>query len=113
MHWPNHDTVDLVVLRAMAEQLAASNGGGTSTFVLTHVDELSAEPHLEALTRLARGTALLERDDRAGAHAEVEAALDLGRRHGFDYLSMQCLVVRACQDVCVSESVSGRDFLRG
>jgi len=93
MHWPNHDTVDLVVLRAMAEQLAASNGGGTSTFVLTHVDELSAEPHLEALTRLARGTALLERDDRAGAHAEVEAALDLGRRHGFDYLSMQCLVV--------------------
>jgi LuxR family transcriptional regulator, maltose regulon positive regulatory protein len=93
MHWPNHDTADLVVLRAMAEQLAASNGGGTSTFVLTHVDELSAEPHLEALTRLARGTALLERDDRAEAHAEVEAALDLGRRHGFDYLSMQCLVL--------------------
>ena len=93
MHWPNHGTVDLVVLRAMAEQLAASNGGGTSTFVLTHVDELSAKPHLEALTRLARGTALLERDDRAEARAEVEAALDLGRRHGFDYLSMQCLVL--------------------
>ena len=93
LHWANHDTVDLVVLRAMAEQLAASNGDGTSTFVLTHDDELSAEPHLEALTRLARGTALLERDDRAGAHAEVNAALDLGRRHGFDYLSMQCLVL--------------------
>ena len=61
--------------------------------LLTHIDELSAEPHLEALTRLARGTALLERDDRAGARAEVETALDLGRRHGFDYLSMQCLVL--------------------
>ena len=48
---------------------------------------------LEALTRLARGTALLERDDRAEAHAELEAALDLGRRHGFDYLSMQCQVL--------------------
>ena len=48
---------------------------------------------LEALTRLSRGTALLERDDRAGARAELDAALDLGRRHGFDYLSMQCLVL--------------------
>ena len=84
---------DLVVLRAVAEQLAASNGGGTSTFVLTHVDELPAEPQLEALARLARGTALLERDDRAGARAELEAALELGRRHGFDYLAMQCLVL--------------------
>ena len=93
MHWPSQDAVDLVVLRAMAEQLAASNDGGTSTFLLTHIDELSAEPHLEALTRLSQGTALLERDDRAGARAEVETALDLGRRHGFDYLSMQCLVL--------------------
>ena len=48
---------------------------------------------MEALTRLARGTALLEHDDRAGARAELDAALDLGRRHGFDYLTMQCLVL--------------------
>ena len=93
MHWPSHDAVELVVLRA-AEQLAASNDWWhVHVALLTHIDELSAEPHLEALTRLARGTALLERDDRAGARAEVEAALDLGRRHGFDYLSMQCLVL--------------------
>ena len=54
---------------------------------------LPAEPDLEALARLARGTALLEHDDRAGARAEVEAALELGRRHGFDYLTMQCLML--------------------
>ena len=66
--------------------------------------QLPAEPELEALARLSRGTALLERDDRAGARAELDAALDLGRRHGFDYLSMQCLallgvVAGTCGDV--------------
>ena len=61
----------------------------------TDLDALSAEPPLEALARLARGTALLEHDDRAGARTELEAALDLGRRHGFDYLTMQCQVLLA------------------
>ena len=61
----------------------------------TDLDALSAEPPLEALTRLARGTALLEHDDRAGARTELDAALDLGRRHGFDYLTMQCQVLLA------------------
>ena len=67
---------------------------GTRTLGLaTDIDALSAEPSLEALARLSRGTTLLERDDRAGARAELEIALDLGRRHGFDYLSMQCQVL--------------------
>jgi LuxR family maltose regulon positive regulatory protein len=61
--------------------------------VATDTDELSTEPSLEALTRLSRGTALLKRDDRAGARTELEGALDLGRRHGFEYLSMQCLAM--------------------
>jgi LuxR family maltose regulon positive regulatory protein len=97
--WPSHDTAELAVLQAAVEQLAAPSetpsptGVATDLSVATDLDALSAEPSLEALTRLARGTALLERDDRAGARAEVEAALDLGRRHGFDYLSMQCLVL--------------------
>ena len=52
------------------------------------------EPQLEALTRFGRGSALLlERDDRAEALAELEAALVLARRHGFDHLAMQCLVL--------------------
>ena len=94
MHWPSHDTVDLAVLQAAVEQLAApTEEPSLHRAVATDIDELSAEPPLEALTRLSRGTALLERDDRAGARAELEAALDLGRRHGFDYLSMQCLVL--------------------
>jgi LuxR family transcriptional regulator, maltose regulon positive regulatory protein len=90
---PSNDTVDLIVLRAAAEQLAAPTSDTTSTSAVTHVDELHAEPALEALARLSRGTALLECDDRPGARTELEAALDLGRRHGFDYLSMQCLVM--------------------
>ena len=103
--WPSHDTAELAVLQAAVEQLAAPSekpsptGAATDLSVATYLsvatdlDALSAEPSLEALTRLARGTALLERDDRAGARAELETALDLGRRHGFDYLSMQCLVL--------------------
>ena len=102
--WPSHDTAELAVLQAAVEQLAAPSEKPTPTgaatdstrhdlSAATDLDALSAEPRLEALTRLSRGTALLERDDRAGARAELEAALDLGRRHGFDYLSMQCLVL--------------------
>ena len=99
IHRPNHDTADLAVLQAMAEQSVASHGGDTSTLphvdTLTNVDTLPTEPPLEALARLARGTALLERDDRAGARAELDAALDLARRHGFGYLTMQCQVLLA------------------
>ena len=103
--WPSHDTAELAVLQAAVEQLAAPSEKPTPTGAATDsspatdpspatdLDALSAEPCLEALTRLSRGTALLERDDRAGARAELEAALDLGRRRGFDYLSMQCLVL--------------------
>ena len=61
----------------------------------TDLDALSAEPSLEALTHLARGTALLERHDQAEARTELDAALDLGRRHGFHYLTMQCQVLLA------------------
>jgi len=92
-YWPSDDTVDLVALQAAAEQLAAPTDNGSSTRVAMDTDELPAEPPLEALTRLSRGTALLARDDRAGARVELGAALELGRRHGFDYLSMQCLVL--------------------
>jgi LuxR family maltose regulon positive regulatory protein len=50
---------------------------------------------LEALTHLARGTALLEHHDQAEARTELDAALDLARRHGFHYLTMQCQVLLA------------------
>jgi LuxR family transcriptional regulator, maltose regulon positive regulatory protein len=55
------------------------------------IGESPTEPQLEALARLARGAALLHGHDRAGARADLEIALMLGRRNGFDYLSMQCL----------------------
>ena len=69
--WPSHDTAELAVLQAAVEQLAAPSEKPTPptpTGAATDLDALSAEPCLEALTRLSRGTALLERDDRAGAY---------------------------------------------
>ena len=63
--------------------------------MLPDLDTLPTEPSLEALTRLARGAALLEQGDRARAHTELDAALDLGRRHDFHYLTMQCQVLLA------------------
>src|SRR3954451_18624159 len=54
----------------------------------TRAGELPTEPRLQALARLGRGSALLlERDDRAGPRADLEAALALARRHGFDHLA--------------------------
>lgn len=40
-------------------------------------------------SRLSRGGTRLQRDDRAGARAEFDAALTLSSRHKFDYLTMQ------------------------
>jgi LuxR family maltose regulon positive regulatory protein len=94
-HRPSHDTGALAVLRAVAEQFAAVPfGEGASRSAATGIGELPTEPQLEALARLSRGSALLlEHDDRAGARADLEAALVLARRHDFDYLTMQCLVL--------------------
>jgi LuxR family transcriptional regulator, maltose regulon positive regulatory protein len=92
-YWPSHDTTDLAVLQAAAEQLAAPTEQLAAPGVTTGVDELSDEPALEALARLSRGTALLGQDDRTGARAELEAALDLAHRHDFGYLAMQCQVL--------------------
>jgi LuxR family maltose regulon positive regulatory protein len=94
-YWPSHHTADLDVLRAVAEQFAAVPfGEAASRSAATGTGELPTEPQLEALARLSRGIALLlEHDDRAAARADIEAALVLARRHDFDYLSMQCLVL--------------------
>jgi LuxR family maltose regulon positive regulatory protein len=90
--WPSHSPIELAVLRAVAEQLGAG-APDPGRPALADSDELPAEPELEALTRLSRGNARLEHDDRAGARAEFDAALALSRRHGFDYLQMQCLAL--------------------
>jgi LuxR family maltose regulon positive regulatory protein len=90
--WPEHGSADLAVLRTVAEQFA----DGTTTpspSATAEADELPVEPELEALARLSRGRARLECDDRAGARAEFDATLTLSRRHGFPYLTMQCLVL--------------------
>jgi len=94
--WPADGPADLAVLRAVAEQLNAGvvePDAPSPSPAFGVIDELPVEPELEALARLSRGTARLERDDRSGARAELEAALLLSRGHGFDYLTMQCLAL--------------------
>jgi LuxR family maltose regulon positive regulatory protein len=90
--WPAYGTVELTVLRAVAEQFGAGIPDPVPS-AIADTDELPAEPELEALARLSRGNVRLEHDDRAGARTEFEAALALSRRHGFDYLQMQCLAL--------------------
>jgi LuxR family transcriptional regulator, maltose regulon positive regulatory protein len=85
----------LAVFRAAAEQLSTGLVDPTSASQApVEIDVLPAEPELEALARLGRGSARLDRDDRAGAGTELELALALSRRHGFDYLAMQCLALK-------------------
>jgi LuxR family transcriptional regulator, maltose regulon positive regulatory protein len=95
--WSADGTADLTVLRAVAEQLGADQrsdrAADPAPFVIAELAELPAEPELEALAHLSRGSARLERDDLAGARAELDAALTLSRRHGFDYLTLQCLAL--------------------
>jgi LuxR family maltose regulon positive regulatory protein len=93
--WPADPTADLVVLRTVTEQFGATFGAtsGDRTPVATvDLRAVSPGPELEALTHLSRGTARLEQDP-VGARSEIGAALRVGRRHGFDYLTMQCLAL--------------------
>ena len=90
--WPTHGGMDLAVLRGVVEQLGADPTGPPPS-AIANTDELPAQPDLEALARLGRGAACLQQDDRAGARTEFGAALALSRRHGFDYLRMQCLAL--------------------
>jgi LuxR family maltose regulon positive regulatory protein len=80
-----------VVLRAVAEQFGAG-ATGSALSAISEAD-LPTEPGLEALARLSRGRARLERDDRDGACMEFDLALSVSRQHGFGFLTMQCLVL--------------------
>jgi LuxR family transcriptional regulator, maltose regulon positive regulatory protein len=95
--WPADGATDLAVLRAAAEQLSASLSTPTASAPASaalEIDELPIEPELEALARLSRGTARLELGDHVGAGEDLERALVLCRRHGFDYLMVQCLALQ-------------------
>jgi LuxR family maltose regulon positive regulatory protein len=102
--WPAHAAVGLTVLRAAAEQLGAVPAGAAPAIP---EEDLPVEPELEALARLSRGMALLERNDRGAARVEFDAALALSARHGFGYLRMQCLVLQGVV-ACTSEVRSMR-----
>ncbi|GAA1209027.1 LuxR C-terminal-related transcriptional regulator [Pseudonocardia alaniniphila] len=95
--WPTDGPADLAVLRAVAEQLTAGVADpaqpGSSPAAVGYTGELPAEPELEALARLSRGTFHLECGDRVDARVEFEGALYLSRIHHFDYVTMQSLAL--------------------
>ncbi len=94
--WPPDAGQDLAVLRAVAEQLIAGSSAPAAyspDFTPLEIVELPIEPELEALAHFSRGTARLDVGDRIGAGEELERALILCRRHGFDYMMMQCLTL--------------------
>jgi LuxR family maltose regulon positive regulatory protein len=97
-HWPVNGSAsgdgyaELRVLRTAAEQLGARPPVPVRRRGLPRAPELSGGPAFEGLARLSRGIqALAEYGDRVAARGDLEAALRLGRTHGYDYLSMQCL----------------------
>jgi LuxR family maltose regulon positive regulatory protein len=91
--WPAEDTCELAVLRLAAEQTGALPAGAAPGAPAELAGAIPDEPELEALARFGRGAGLLREGDRAAARGELDAALELARRCGFDYLALQCLVL--------------------
>ncbi|GAY10034.1 LuxR C-terminal-related transcriptional regulator [Pseudonocardia sp. N23] len=86
------DTAELAVLHVVAEQFETDR-----TTVAARTSEpvraIPTEPELEALARLSRGGVQLEQNDLVAARSNLDAALALSRRHDFDFLELQCLVL--------------------
>jgi LuxR family transcriptional regulator, maltose regulon positive regulatory protein len=114
--WPTDGDVGLAVLRAVAEKLSAGRSAPAASSPVVsdmEIGELPPEPELEALARLGRASARRDQGDLVGAGAELELALVLSRRHGFDYLAMQCLALQGViagvtGDVRAMRTVSGQ-----
>jgi LuxR family maltose regulon positive regulatory protein len=114
--WPADADPDLAVLRIVAEQLSAPRAApATSPPAATGmaIDELPADPDLEALARLGRASSRFDQGDLLGAGAELEHGLTLSSRYGFDYLAMQCLALQGAiagvnGDVRTMRAVSGQ-----
>jgi LuxR family maltose regulon positive regulatory protein len=107
--WPADPPTDLVVLHSVTERFAkaAPAMGASAAPGLPDVKAGSPEveplqqPAMTALMQLAAGAAhLTEQTGRTAAVAELMAALELARRHGFDYLHLQCLTLLAAAVAC-------------
>jgi len=108
--WPTDGGVDLAVLHGVVEQLGVGLAC-SSPSAIVDTDPVPSQPELEALVRLDRGNTYLQHDDRAAARAEFDAVLVLSRRHGFDYLRMECLallglVAGLCGDLRTMQTMS-------
>ena len=102
--WPADPPNDLVVLRCVTERFAATVPGMGASAPSGLLEMTSGAPEVEpprqpemaALMHLSAGAAhLTEQTDGPAAVAELTAAVELARRHRFDYLKMQGLTLLA------------------
>jgi LuxR family maltose regulon positive regulatory protein len=103
--WPADPPADLVVLHSVTERFAkaAPAMGASALPALPELEsrppelEPLGQPAMTALMQLAAGAAHLaeQQTGRTAAVTELMAAVDLARRHRFDYLHMQCLTLLA------------------
>jgi LuxR family maltose regulon positive regulatory protein len=107
--WPADPPADLVVLHSLAERFAKAvpTMGASALPDLPEVEpglpevEPLRQPAMTALMQLFAGAAhLTEPTGGTAAVAELMAAVELARRHRFDYLHMQCLTLLAATAGC-------------
>jgi LuxR family maltose regulon positive regulatory protein len=96
--WPKDAAPALVVLRRIIELRLARLVGDLTTALqaAAGISRLQVdEPELRALALVEQGTAQLHGPDRQTAHHNVELALGLAGRRGWDRITLRCLLALA------------------
>jgi LuxR family transcriptional regulator, maltose regulon positive regulatory protein len=96
--WPADVSAELSTMRRLVLARRAQLGGDVNeqllaTEQLEHGHE--ADPLLDALARLYRGTALLAASRHSAAREHLSAAFESARDHGHEYLETQCVSILA------------------
>lgn len=94
--WPPRPTAELTALRQLVLARRAELAGDIDRMMRTtqNFDAATrAQPALNALAMLQRGTALLSAGDRENAGRLLRAALAVARKEGANYLALQCLTI--------------------
>jgi LuxR family maltose regulon positive regulatory protein len=94
--WPAHPATELETLRQLVRSSQAQVAGDIDD-MMKATENLDAapmeQPALAALAMLHRGTALLATGQRAAARDHVQAALEVARESGQDYVATQCVTI--------------------
>lgn len=95
-NWPPRPTAELTALRQLILARRAEVAGDVDHMMRVTQDfdaAPRAQPALNALAMVQRGTAMLSAGDREDAGELLRAALEVARRDGQDYVALQCLTI--------------------